>query len=247
MKKVLTYIFGTILIVLSIIILSSLHIVKDYEKVVLLRLGKIQGELGGGLHFVVPFYYKSFEFDMRTVAIDVAKQDVVTKDNVSVNVDAILYYKILDATKALTKLEDYKFAITELSQSTLRSVCGKSDFDELNGERQKLNDEMRLLLEEKTSDWGLIVENIEIKHIILHENMQTIMATKAIAYREAEALRISANAELEAAMKYREASEIFNNNPNALFLRKFALLESISENEATILLPIPNELLSALK
>jgi regulator of protease activity HflC (stomatin/prohibitin superfamily) len=227
--------------VLVIIFLSSaLRILNEYERGVIFRLGRVIDAKGPGLIILIPVVDKIVKISMRLVAMDVDPQDVITRDNVSVKVSAVLYFRVIDAIKAVVEVENYNYAISQLAQTTLRSVCGQADLDELLSAREKINSHLQEILDSQTDPWGIKVATVELKHIDLPQDMQRSMAKQAEAERERRAKVINAEGEFQAAAKLAEASEIIEGHPMALQLRYLQTMREMSaEQNTTIVFPFP--------
>lgn len=241
-------IFLAVLVVLFIIIVGSMiRIVPEYERGVVFRLGRCIGSKGPGIIFLLPLGIdKMVKISLRTITLDVPAQDVITKDNVSVKVNAVVYFRVIDPTKAVISVENFFYATSQLAQTTLRSVCGQAELDKLLAEREKINEELQEILDKHTEPWGVKVSNVELKQIDLPQEMQRAMARQAEAERERRAKIINAEGELQAANTLSEASRIMASNPITLQLRYLQTLSEIStENSSTIVFPIPIELFRA--
>ncbi len=231
-------------VVVLLFILSGLKIVKEYERGVIFRLGRLVGARGPGLFFVIPLLESMQVVDLRTVTYDVPSQEVVTRDNVTVRVNAVVYYKVLEPEKAVTEVFDYRFATAQIAQTTLRSVIGQADLDELLSEREKLNIKLQEIIDEATNPWGIKVSAVEIKDVELPKEMQRAMAMQAEAERERRAKIIRADGEYQAAMKLKEAAEILAQSRNALMLRILQTMSEVSNSEnTTVIFPVPLEIL----
>jgi regulator of protease activity HflC (stomatin/prohibitin superfamily) len=237
-----------ILLILLIFFISSIRIVKEYERGVIFRLGRLVGAKGPGLFFILPLADSMVKVDLRTVTYDVPPQEVVTKDNVTVKVNAVVYYRVVDPTKAVTEVYDYKYATAQIAQTTLRSTIGQAELDEVLSERDKLNIKIQQIIDETTSSWGIKVTAVEIKDVELPEEMRRVMAMQAEAERERRSKIIRAEGEYQAAMKLKEAAEVLAKSEGALFLRYLQTLNEVAaEKNTTIILPIPVEMLEMLK
>ena len=225
-------------------LLTSLRILFEYERGVIFRLGKLTRAKGPGLIFLVPFGVERMrKMDLRIVALDIAPQDTITKDNVSVRVNAVVYFRVADPTKAVVEIEDYYFATSQLAQTTLRSVIGQSELDELLAERERINEVVRGIIDQGTDQWGIEVTGVEIKDIDLPQEMKRAMAKQAEAERERRAKVISAEGEYQASTKLAAAAEIIQQFPGAMQLRFLqTVVEIAAENNSTTLFPIPIEL-----
>ena len=237
----------TIAIVALVIVFLSvaIRILNEYERGVVFRLGRVISAKGPGLIILLPVIDKMVKVSLRLVALDVDPQDVITRDNVSVKVNAVIYFRVVDATKAIIEVENYSYAMSQLAQTTIRSVCGQAELDELLSERDKINSELQEILDMHTDPWGIKVATVELKHIDLPQEMQRALAKQAEAERERRAKIINAEGEFQAATKLSEASEIIDKNPVALQLRYLQTVNEMStENNSTIFFPIPIDLLA---
>ena len=234
--------FTTItIIILTILFLSvALRVLNEYERGVIFRLGRVIQAKGPGLIILIPVIDKMVKVSMRLVAMDVDPQDVITRDNVSVKVNAVIYFRVIDAIKAVVEVESYNYAIAQLAQTTLRSVCGQAELDELLSAREKINSQLQEILDTQTDPWGIKVATVELKHIDLPTEMQRSMAKQAEAERERRAKIINAEGEHQAASKLAEASEIIREHPMALQLRYLQTMREMSaEQNTTIVFPFP--------
>jgi regulator of protease activity HflC (stomatin/prohibitin superfamily) len=232
--------------VLVVLFLSSaIRILNEYERGVIFRLGRVIGSKGPGLILLVPVIDKMVKVDLRVVAMDVPPQDVITRDNVSVKVSAVLYFRVIDPNRAIIGVENYLYATSQLSQTTLRSVCGQAELDDLLSEREKINAHIQEILDKDTEPWGIKVAKVEIKHIDLPQEMQRAMAKQAEAERERRAKIIGSEGEYQAAQKLSDAARIIGENPIALQLRFLQTLREVaSENNSTTIFPVPIDLLT---
>ncbi|WP_456370914.1 slipin family protein [Geoglobus sp.] len=236
-------VIGLVAVVLLFLI-SGLKIVKEYERGVIFRLGRLVGARGPGLFFVIPLLENMQVVDLRTVTYDVPSQEVVTRDNVTVRVNAVVYYRVVDPEKAVTEVFDFRFATAQIAQTTLRSVIGQADLDELLSERDKLNVRLQEIIDEATNPWGIKVSAVEIKDVELPKEMQRAMAMQAEAERERRAKVIRADGEYQAAMKLKEAAEILAQSRNALMLRILQTMSEVSNTQnTTVIFPVPMEIL----
>jgi regulator of protease activity HflC (stomatin/prohibitin superfamily) len=228
----------------GVALLTSLRVLFEYERGVVFRLGKLTRAKGPGLIFLVPFGVERMrKMDLRIVALDIAPQDTITKDNVSVRVNAVVYFRVADPTKAVVEIEDYYFATSQLAQTTLRSVIGQSELDQLLAERERINEIVRRIIDEGTDPWGIEVTGVEIKDIDLPQEMKRAMAKQAEAERERRAKVINAEGEYQASTKLVQAAEIIQQFPGAMQLRFLqTVVEIAAENNSTTLFPIPIEL-----
>ncbi|RLC28142.1 MAG: slipin family protein [Deltaproteobacteria bacterium] len=235
------YILAIVLIVFFLA--SAVKILKEYERGVIFRLGRVIKTKGPGLIILIPVIDKMVKVSLRLVAMDVPAQDVITRDNVSVKVNAVIYFRVMDPTNAIVEVENYLFATSQLAQTTLRSVCGQVEMDDLLSERDKINAELQSILDKHTDPWGIKVTTVEVKHIDLPQEMQRAMARQAEAERERRAKVINAEGEFQASARLAEAAEIIHKHPEALQLRYLQTLREISsESSTTTLFPIPIDL-----
>jgi len=226
---------------------SAIRIVREYERGVIFRLGRLIGAKGPGLFFIIPIVDKMVKVDLRTITLDVPPQEVITKDNVPVHVNAVVYFRVVNPTAAVVEVLDFIEATRQISMTTLRSIVGKSELDELLTERERLNRELQKIIDEHTDPWGVKVITVEIKDVKIPAEMQRAIARQAEAERERRSKVIHAEGELQAAEKLREAAAIMQQSPGALQLRYLQTLTEISaEKTNTIVFPIPLELLTAL-
>ncbi len=236
-------IFGAAVVAL---VASAIRILREYERGVIFQLGRFWKVKGPGLIIVIPVIQQMVRIDLRTVVMDVPSQDVISKDNVSVAVNAVLYFRVVDPERAVINVEDYYAATSQLAQTTLRSVLGQHDLDEMLAERDKLNADIQSILDEQTDAWGIKVLNVEIKHVDIDESMIRAIAQQAEAERSRRAKIIHAEGEMQAAQKLQDAANILSGNPQALQLRYLQTLNSIAgEQNSTIVFPLPIELMSA--
>jgi len=245
----LDYIAYLVLAVIVIMFLTSaIRILREYERGVVFTLGRFTGVKGPGLIILIPFVQQMVRVDLRVVVEDVPPQDVISRDNVSVKVSAVLYFRIVDPERSVIKVEDFRAATSQLAQTTLRSVLGKHDLDEMLAERDRLNSDIQEILDQQTDAWGIKVTNVEIKHIDLNESMIRAIAKQAEAERLRRAKVINAEGEQQAAEKLVEAGKILSGEPQAMQLRYFAALHDIAgERSSTVVFPLPMDLLAHLK
>ncbi len=234
-------------IVLVILFLSAaIKILKEYERGVIFRLGRVIKAKGPGLIILIPLIDKMVKVSMRLVAMDVDPQDVITRDNVSVQVNAVIYFRVIQPVKAIVEVESYHYAMSQLAQTTLRSVCGQAELDELLSDREKINTQLQEILDTHTDPWGIKVATVELKHIDLPQEMQRAMAKQAEAERERRAKVINAEGEYQAANKLAEAAQIIHDHPMALQLRYLQTMREMSaENNSTTIFPLPIDLFKA--
>lgn len=233
------------LIVLAVLFLASaIRILNEYERGVIFRLGRVMDKAKGpGLIILIPVVDRMVKISLRLVAMDVPPQDVITRDNVSVKVNAVIYFRVMDSIKAVVEVENYLYATSQLAQTTLRSVCGQAELDELLSDRDKINSQLQEILDKHTDPWGVKVTTVEVKHIDLPQDMQRAMARQAEAERERRAKVINAEGEHQAANRLAQAAEIISEHPMALQLRYLQTLREVAaENNSTTLFPIPIDL-----
>jgi regulator of protease activity HflC (stomatin/prohibitin superfamily) len=239
-------IIGIIIIILLILIPMSVKIVAEWERGVILRLGRLVGARGPGLFIIIPFIDRMIRVDLRVVTMDVPSQEVITRDNVTVKVDAVVYFRVVDPEASVVKVLDHIRATSLISQTTLRNVLGQSELDELLMQREKLNQALQKIIDEQTDPWGVKVSIVEIKSVELAEEMKRSMAAQAEAERTRRAKIINAEGELQASEKLAQAAAIIGKEPNAIQLRYLStMLDMASERTSTIILPIPIEFLKA--
>jgi regulator of protease activity HflC (stomatin/prohibitin superfamily) len=244
MPELSTYL-GVIIFFVVIILASAIRILREYERGVIFRLGRLVGAKGPGLILLIPVVDRMVRVSLRTVVMDVMPQDVITKDNVSLKVNAVVYFRVVQAEKAIVEVEKFLEATSQLSQTTLRSVLGQSQLDELLAERDKINRELQKIIDHQTEPWGIKVSNVEVKHVDLPIEMQRAMAKQAEAERERRAKIIHAEGEFQASQKLSEAAVIISKDPTALQLRFLqTLTEVASEKNSTTIFPVPIDLLT---
>ena len=237
--------YGLLAVVLVVVffLAASLRILNEYERGVVFRLGRVVGAKGPGLIVLIPVIDRMVKVSLRLVAMDVDPQDVITRDNVSVKVNAVIYFRVIDSAKAIIEVENYLYAISQLAQTTLRSVCGEGELDDLLANREKLNAQLQEILDTHTEPWGIKVATVELKHIDLPQEMQRAMARQAEAERERRAKVINAEGEYQAANRLSEAAGIIEKHPVALQLRYLQTMsEMAAESNSTTFLPVPLEL-----
>jgi regulator of protease activity HflC (stomatin/prohibitin superfamily) len=232
------------LIVLGILLLSSaIKVLREYERAVVFRLGRAIGTKGPGLIFLIPIVDKMVRIPLRTVAMDVPPQDVITRDNVTVKVNAVIYFRVLDANRAVLEVENYLYATSQIAQTTLRSTLGESDLDQLLSNRDEINLKLQQVIDRHTEPWGIKVSTVEVKNVDLPQEMQRAIARQAEAERERRAKVINAEGELQASQKLLEAARVIAKEPIALQLRYLQTLAEIAtENNSTTLFPVPIDL-----
>ena len=233
----------TIIILLIFLISSAIRVLREYERGVIFRLGRLIAAKGPGLFFLIPVVDRMVKVSLRTVVMDVPPQDIITKDNVSVKVNAVVYFRVVDPSKAVVEVEDYLYATSQLSQTTLRSILGQAELDELPSSREKINAELQTILDTHTDPWGIKVSQVEIKHVDLPQEMQRAMAKQAEAERERRAKVINAEGEFQASTKLAQAAEIMNKEPITIQLRFLQTLREVAaENNSTTIFPVPIDL-----
>lgn len=228
-----------------LVISSSIKILREYERAVVFRLGRMIGTKGPGIIILIPFIDKMVRVTLRTIALDVPPQDIITKDNVSVKVSAVIYFRVIDPGRAINIVENYMFATSQMSQTTLRSILGQSDLDELLSEREQINQKLQEVIDGHTEPWGIKVSTVEVKQIDLPPEMQRAMAKQAEAERERRSKVINAEGEFQAATRLKDAALMIQDTPVALQLRYLQTLADIAtEKNSTIIFPIPIDLLT---
>ncbi|KFI10599.1 slipin family protein [Vibrio coralliilyticus] len=241
------YTGGVIALLLIAVATQMFKVLREYERGVVFFLGRFQEVKGPGLIILIPFIQQMVRVDLRTVVLDVPTQDLITRDNVSVRVNAVVYFRVIDPQMAINNIESYSDATSQLSQTTLRSVLGQHELDELLSEREQLNKDLQAILDQQTDDWGIKIATVEVKHVDLNDSMVRALARQAEAERNRRAKIIHATGELEASNKLREAAEILNQAPNALQLRYMQTLTEISTDKtSTIIFPIPINLVETM-
>jgi regulator of protease activity HflC (stomatin/prohibitin superfamily) len=244
------FVFGpiaTVLIIAVLLAISGIKILKEYERGVIFRLGRLVQARGPGITYVIPFVEKMIRVELRTITMDVPPQDVITRDNVSIKVSAVLYFRVIDPNRAITEVQNYLFASSQLAQVTLRSSCGQALLDELLAEREKINARIQEILDSQTEPWGIKVVLVELKDIDLPQEMQRAMAKQAEAERERRAKIIHAEGEFQASQRLADAAEVIGKQPSAMHLRFLqSLVEVSADNNSTIVLPVPIDLFRRL-
>jgi regulator of protease activity HflC (stomatin/prohibitin superfamily) len=237
--------YAAVLVLVLLFLSSAVKILNEYERGVVFRLGRVIGAKGPGLILLIPAIDKMVRVDLRVVAMDVPAQDVITRDNVTIKVSAVLYFRVIDPNRAIIGVENYLYATSQLSQTTLRSVCGQAELDELLASREKINAHLQEILDKDTEPWGVKVAKVEIKNIDLPQEMQRAIAKQAEAERERRAKVIGAEGEFQAAQKLSDAAKIIAENPIALQLRYLQTLREVAaENNSTTIFPVPIDLLT---
>ncbi len=241
------YTIITIVVLIVMFLAAAIRILNEYERGVIFRLGRIIDTKGPGLIILIPVIDRMVKVDLRIITMDVPPQDVITRDNVSIKVNAVIYFRVMSANQAVIEVENFLYATSQLAQTTLRSVCGQVELDELLSEREKINNHLQEILDRSTDPWGIKVATVEVKHIDLPQEMQRAMAKQAEAERERRAKVINAEGEFQAAQKLSEAGKIMSEQPIALQLRYLQTLALVAaENNSTTLFPIPIDLLTPL-
>jgi len=237
-----------ILVVLLVIILASIKQINEYERGIKFTLGKYSGIMKPGWRLVIPVFQSFKKVDIRTKAVDVPAQEAITKDNVSVQINAVIYYKLFDASKAILNVENFYFAVGQLAQTTMRNVVGSVTLDELLAERDKISDEICNIIDKASDPWGIKVENVELKDVSLPEDMKRVLAIAAEAEREKTAVITKAKGEVEASNNLAKAAEIMAKTPGALHLRTLSTLSDISSDKSnTVVFCLPIEIIDAIK
>jgi regulator of protease activity HflC (stomatin/prohibitin superfamily) len=237
--------FLLFLIFLGIIIVANaIRIVREYERLVVFRLGRLVGQRGPGLVFLIPIVDRAVRVGLRIVTLDVPPQDIITKDNVTVKVNAVVYFRVVDVQQAVVQVENYLYATSQIAQTTLRSILGQAELDELLAEREKLNSALQLVIDRETEPWGVKVTKVEVKNVDLPQEMQRAIAKQAEAERERRAKVINAEGEYQAAARLTEAASVMAKEPTALQLRYLQTLAEIAtENNSTTIFPVPVDFL----
>ena len=239
--------FATLALLLIALLMSAFRILREYERGVVFQLGRFWRVKGPGLIIIIPGIQQMVRVDLRTIVLDVPTQDVISRDNVSVKVNAVIYFRVLDAQKAIIQVEDFHMATSQLAQTTLRAVLGKHELDQLLAERERLNADIQQVLDAQTDAWGIKVSNVEIKHVDLNESMVRAIAQQAEAERARRAKVIHAAGELEASHKLLEAASILAQKPEAMQLRYLQTLTQIAgDKSSTIVFPVPMDVLGPL-
>ncbi len=233
-------------IIAAIILFNIFNVMREYERAVVFTLGRFTSVKGPGLIIIIPAVQQLIRVDLRTIVMDIPPQDVISRDNVSVHVNAVVYFRVIDPEKAIIQVEDFQTAVNQLAQTTLRSVLGQHELDEMLAERNKLNSDIQKILDEHSDAWGIKISMVEIKQIDLNESMVRAIAQQAEAERERRAKVIHADGELQASQKLSEAAKILAQEPQAIQLRYLQTLSSIGvENSTTIVFPVPMDLFSS--
>ncbi len=244
---ILTALLLFVLLAVFVVIANSVRIVREYERLVVFRLGRLVGERGPGLVLLVPVIETAVKVGLRTVTMDVPPQDVITRDNVTVKVNAVVYFRVVDSRSAIVQVENYLYATSQIAQTTLRSILGQQELDELLSEREKLNQALQQVIDRQTEPWGVKVTTVEVKNVDLPVEMQRALARQAEAERERRAKVINAEGEYQAAARLAEAAAVIAREPAALQLRYLQTLSEVAtENNSTTIFPVPIDLLGAL-
>src|ERR671917_2348023 len=241
------FIIVPILLIIFMVLVSTIKIVKEYERGVVFRLGRLVGPRGPGLILLVPFIERMQKIDLRTVTLDIPAQEVITRDNVTVRVNAVAYFRVVDPNAAIVNVTDYNRATSQIAQTTLRSVLGQSSLDDLLSERDKINEQLQQIIDEQTEPWGVKVGIVEVKDVELPQSMQRAMARQAEAEREKRAKIIHAEGEFQASQQLAEAADVISRNPVTIQLRYLQTLTEIGmEKNTTIVFPVPIDLIGSL-
>jgi regulator of protease activity HflC (stomatin/prohibitin superfamily) len=247
MSALLSFLFsglGVVLVLLVLILLSAVKIVQEYERGVIFRLGRLIGAKGPGIFFIIPVVDKMLRISLRTIVLEIPPQEVITRDNISITVNAVVYFRVMDPNRAVVEVENYLYATSQLAQTTLRSVIGQSQLDELLSERDKINLQLQDILDKQTDSWGIKVSLVETKQVDLDTDMQRAIARQAEAERERRAKVIHADGEAQAAEKLLAAANIMCVHPSAIHLRFLETLTEVStEKNSTMIVPFPIDLL----
>ena len=243
---------GALVIILAIfaliVLFSAIKILREYERGVIFRLGRLIDQKGPGLILLIPFIDRMVKIDLRTVTLNIPPQEVITRDNVPTSVNAVCYFRVVDSNRAVTEVENYLMATSQISQTSLRAVLGKAELDEILAERERLNEALQKIIDEQTEPWGVKVTTVEIKDVEIPDNMQRAMARQAEAERERRAKIINSEGEYQAAEKLSQAADIISGNPASLQLRYLQTLIEIGSNQnTTVVFPLPMDLLAAFQ
>jgi regulator of protease activity HflC (stomatin/prohibitin superfamily) len=234
-------------IVIVVLLIGGVKILQEYERGVIFRLGRLTAARGPGIVYVIPFIEQMFRIDLRTITLDVPSQDVITCDNVSIKVSAVLYFRVVDANRAVTEVQNYLYATSQIAQTTLRSVCGQAHLDELLAERERFNARLQEIIDTHTEPWGVKVVSVEVKHVDLPVEMQRSIARQAEAERLRRAKVINAEGEYQAAVRLAEAATIMETQPMAIQLRLLQALSQVgTEKNHTVIVPVPTDLVAAI-
>jgi len=244
----IVYVLIAVAVLAVILFFASVRVAREYERGVVFRLGRLLGVKGPGLFFLIPFIDRAVRVDLRTVTLNVPPQEVITRDNVTVRVNAVAYFRVLDASSAIVQVEDFELATSQISQTTLRSVLGQVDLDQLLSERDQINDRLQTIIDQQTHPWGVKVSVVEVKDVEIPTSMQRAIAQQAEAERERRAKVIAAEGEYEASNRLAAAAQVISASPGALQLRYLQTMNAIgaSETNSTTIIPFPVELLESL-
>ena len=232
----------------ALILGAAIRVLREYERGVIFRLGRLISQKGPGIILLIPFIDRMVRVDLRTVALNIPPQEVITRDNVPASVNAVAYFRVIEPNKAIVEVENFLMATSQIAQTTLRSVLGKAELDQLLAERERLNDDLQRIIDEQTEPWGVKVTTVEIKDVEIPEQMQRAMARQAEAERERRAKIIGAEGEFQAAEKLTQAADVISRNPAALQLRYLqTLLEIGSDQNTTVVFPLPIDLINAFR
>ena len=241
---IIAIIFGVVIVL--ILLISAIKILKEYERGVIFRFGRLRGAKGPGIILIIPFVDKMIKVDLRTVTMDVPPQDIITHDNVPVKVNAVVYFRVMDPAKSIVKIEKFILATSQIAQTTLRSILGQVELDDLLSRREKINKELQKIIDEQTDPWGVKVSTVEIKDVELPQSIQRAFAKQAEAERERRAKIISAEGEFQASEKLSKAAEVLSKFPVSVQLRFLQTLKEIAtEQNSTIVFPVPIDLVNA--
>jgi regulator of protease activity HflC (stomatin/prohibitin superfamily) len=251
LEDIMGFLFGYLgiaLVLVIIILYSAIKVVQEYERGVIFRLGRLQGAKGPGIFFIIPIVDRMVKVDLRVVTLDIPSQEAITRDNVTVRVNAVAYFRVIDPNDAIVQVEDYQRATWQIAQTSLRSVLGQSDLDELLIHRDEINQKLQQIIDEATEPWGIKVSIVEVKDVELPDTMKRAMARQAEAEREKRAKIIHAGGEFEAAQQLQEAAGVISREPGALQLRYLQTLTEIAvEKNSTIIFPVPIEFIEAFQ
>ena len=242
----LIQLFSPLVLIFIIVIASAIRILREYERGVVFRLGRLIGVKGPGLILLIPFVDRMVKVSLRTVTMDVPPQDVITRDNVSVKINAVIYFRVVDSSRAIVEVENYLYATSQIAQTTLRATAGQAELDQILAEREKLNQELQQIIDQQTEPWGVKVSVVEIKNVDLPQEMQRAIAKQAEAERERRAKVINAEGEFQASTRLAEAAAIIQQQPAAIQLRYLQTLAEIAtENNSVTIFPVPVDMLTA--
>ncbi len=242
----MVFALSTLLVFLGVLAVSSLKVVNEYERGVKFTLGRFSGVMNPGLHVVIPIIQSWQRVDIRVKAVDVPDQDCMTRDNISVNVNAVVYYKVADAKKAVINVENYRYAMSQLAQTTMRNIVGEVELDELLSQREKISERIRRIVDEASDPWGIVVDSVDLKDIKLPEELKRVIGKQAEAEREKRAVIIKAEGEVIAAENMAKAAKILSSSPGALHLRTLQTLNDLSSDQSnTVIFTVPLEVLKS--